>query len=157
MADEEDIVVTALSCFFEQHREGRFPELRDRDGLWPLLARITANKAVDQQRNALAEKRGAGKIVRSQAMSIGDSGPTEWPPTAIEEEINPEYLVMMNEECERLFNKLPDEELRLIALRRLEGYKNAEIAQELNVIDRTIERRLNLIRSIWQQEGVIVG
>jgi DNA-directed RNA polymerase specialized sigma24 family protein len=47
---------------------------------------------------------------------------------------------------------LPDEQLRRIAGRRLAGYKNAEIAKELGVIERTVERRLQLIRSLWSEE-----
>ena len=40
---------------------------------------------------------------------------------------------------------------RSIALRRLEGYENAEIARELGCALRTVERRLALIRQIWEQ------
>jgi DNA-directed RNA polymerase specialized sigma24 family protein len=47
---------------------------------------------------------------------------------------------------------LTDDQMRLIARRRLEGYKNAEIAKELGIIERTVERRLWLIRSLWSEE-----
>jgi DNA-directed RNA polymerase specialized sigma24 family protein len=58
----------------------------------------------------------------------------------------------MNEQCDRLMAALTDDQLRQIARRRLEGYTNAEIAKELGVIERTVERRLQLIRSLWSEE-----
>ena len=52
----------------------------------------------------------------------------------------------------RLMGVRPDDQLRQIARRRLKGYTNAEIAKELGVIERTVERRLQLIRSLWVGE-----
>jgi len=48
-------------------------------------------------------------------------------------------------------SKLRDDTLRGIALLRMEGYSNSEISQQLNVSERTIERKLNLIRGDWQK------
>ena len=39
MADEEDVAVSAFKSFCNAAREGRFPDLRDRDDLWRLLLR----------------------------------------------------------------------------------------------------------------------
>jgi DNA-directed RNA polymerase specialized sigma24 family protein len=39
-----------------------------------------------------------------------------------------------------------------IARRRLEGYTNAEIAKEVDVIERTVERRIQLVRALWSDE-----
>jgi DNA-directed RNA polymerase specialized sigma24 family protein len=58
---------------------------------------------------------------------------------------------MVNEQCQRLMGLLPDDALRDIARRRLAGYTNAEIAASLGVMERTIERRLALIRDYWAQ------
>jgi DNA-directed RNA polymerase specialized sigma24 family protein len=46
-----------------------------------------------------------------------------------------------------------DSELRNVALRKVEGYSNEEIAAQLGCGLRTVERRLRLIRGIWEQEG----
>ncbi len=43
-------------------------------------------------------------------------------------------------------------ELRSIALWKLEGYSNEEIAGKLGCVERTIERRLQLIRQIWENQ-----
>jgi len=42
---------------------------------------------------------------------------------------------------------------RQIAQWKLDGYTNAEIAQRLGCGLRTVERRLELIRRIWEQES----
>jgi DNA-directed RNA polymerase specialized sigma24 family protein len=152
VADEEDVATAALASFFEDHKQGKFPKLHDRNDLWPLLATITAHKAVDQQRQVLSQKRGGG-LTRGDSILENLSFPDgEWPAAHIDEELQPEYLVMMNEQCEKLLSMLGDEELRTIARRRLEGYTNSEIAAELKVIERTVERRVKLIRTIWKQQ-----
>lgn len=56
---------------------------------------------------------------------------------------------MLNEQLEVLLRQLNDEELRRIAIAKLECYKNADIVEELGCSPRTVERRLELIRQKW--------
>ena len=42
--------------------------------------------------------------------------------------------------------------LKTVALRKLEGYDVQEIAAELGASTRTVERKLRLIRAIWEEE-----
>jgi DNA-directed RNA polymerase specialized sigma24 family protein len=151
-ADEEDVATAALHSFFTGMAAGRFPQLHDRDGLWPLLAKITAHKALDQQRYLLAEKRGGGRVRGDSVMAGASASSADWPAALIEDELSPDYLAAMSDECSRLMAMLTDDQLRQIARRRLEGYTNREIAAELGVIERTVERRLQLIRSLWGEE-----
>lgn len=145
-ADEEDVATAALSSFFTGMANGRFPRLHDRNDLWPLLAKITSHKALDQQRYLLAEKRGGGRVRGDSALHANSDSLAP-----IENELGPDFLAAMNEQCDRLMAALPDEQLRFIARRRLECYTNSEIAKELEVIERTVERRLHLIRSLWSE------
>jgi DNA-directed RNA polymerase specialized sigma24 family protein len=69
-------------------------------------------------------------------------------------EPTPAFAAQVAEECRRLLERLDSPELRSVALRKVEGYGNEEIAAELGCGLRTVERRLRLIRSIWEQEGV---
>ncbi len=57
----------------------------------------------------------------------------------------------MNEALERRFQALREPELRLIAQKKLEGYTNQEIAQELKCTVRTVERKLERIRTYWRK------
>jgi DNA-directed RNA polymerase specialized sigma24 family protein len=59
---------------------------------------------------------------------------------------------MMAEECRRLLDGLGDDALREVAVARMEGYTNDEIADRLGCARRTVARRLDLIRKTWMTE-----
>ncbi len=43
-----------------------------------------------------------------------------------------------------------DSELKLIAVRRMQGESAAEIAADLGCVKRTVERKVTLIRRLWE-------
>ena len=47
---------------------------------------------------------------------------------------------------------LGDPELRKVAVWKMEGYSNEEIASKLDCVPRTVERKLRMIRSLWEKE-----
>lgn len=57
------------------------------------------------------------------------------------------------EQCQRLLDGLGDETLRTVALRKMEGYSNDEIAAQLECAPRTVTRKLRRIRVLWNQEA----
>lgn len=57
----------------------------------------------------------------------------------------------MAEECQRLLDSLGDETLRNVALWKMEGYTNDEIAERLGCVTRTVERKLEMIRERWRE------
>jgi DNA-directed RNA polymerase specialized sigma24 family protein len=58
----------------------------------------------------------------------------------------------MTEECRRLLDRLGDETLRAVALWKMEGYTNREIAGKLGCVEHTVERKLRSIRLVWSSE-----
>jgi DNA-directed RNA polymerase specialized sigma24 family protein len=149
-ADEEDVALSALRSFFSGVARDRYPQLDDRDNLWSLLAKITACKAINQRKRQLALKRGGGKVRNEAALGEDDASSKEMQlADLVEEELTPDFIVAVNEECQLLMNRLPDDQFRRIARLKLEGYTNAEIAADLDVVERTVERKLEIIRSIW--------
>jgi len=58
----------------------------------------------------------------------------------------------MTEECERLLRGLGDGELKSVALLRMEGYSVEETAARLGCVARSVKRKLQLIRGIWEKE-----
>jgi DNA-directed RNA polymerase specialized sigma24 family protein len=62
----------------------------------------------------------------------------------------PAEAALLNEALERRFQMLKDPNLRQIALWKLEGYTNAEIAARLDCTLRTVERKLERIRGYWE-------
>jgi len=150
-ADEEDVAAEALTSFFAAAADNKFAELNDRNNLWPVLAKITANKAISQQRRQLAQKRGSGNVRGDSVLLPTESGKIAWPDALAECDLDPAFLASMSEECAKLFEQLEDDGLREIARCKLEGYTNAELAGKLEVAERTIERRIALIRTIWNE------
>jgi hypothetical protein len=68
MADEEDGALSAFDSFCRDARDGRFPELTDRDALWRLLLRITTRKAIDLRRERAARR--GGRMERPEAEGL---------------------------------------------------------------------------------------
>jgi DNA-directed RNA polymerase specialized sigma24 family protein len=153
-ADEEDVALSALDSFCRGAAAGRFPDLGDRHGLWPLLVAITARKAIKLHKHERRKKRGSG-AVRGESVFAGPGGdPSEaagWQ-QVLGDEPTPAFACEVAEECQRLLQRLPEESLRSVALWKMEGYTNAEIAAKLGCIERTVERKLRMIRRIWGRE-----
>jgi DNA-directed RNA polymerase specialized sigma24 family protein len=66
-------------------------------------------------------------------------------------EPTPEVLAELNEELHRRLALLDGEMLRDVALLRLQGYTNLEIAQRLGIAERTVRRKINRIRREWTE------
>ena len=145
--DEEDAALSAFHSFCEGAAKGRFPNLADRDDLWRLLVVITARKAGAHAEREARQKRGGGRVVTS-----GDSDDDLFA-RVVSTEPSPEFAAMAAEECRRLLAKLDDDDLRKVALDRMEGYTSDEIAERLGCARRTVARRLEFIRRAWEAEG----
>jgi DNA-directed RNA polymerase specialized sigma24 family protein len=152
--DEEDAAISAFNSFCAGAAQGKFPQLADRDDLWKLLVVITARKAMAQANRQGRQKRGGGRVVDEAALfgngpgidaessiagldQIAASGPT------------PEFAAMIAEQCRLLLDSLDDDDLRQVAISRMEGYTNDEIAAQLGCARRTVARRLDLIKKTW--------
>jgi DNA-directed RNA polymerase specialized sigma24 family protein len=148
VADEEDAALNAFDSFVRGAARGRYPRLDDRDDLWRLLVTITERKAFDQAQQERRQKRGGGRVVGMAgagdpggAVDVADAMPT------------PEFAAMVADECRVLLGRLRDDSLRQVALLRMEGYSNEEIADRLGCSLRTVARKVELIRRTWAGEG----
>jgi DNA-directed RNA polymerase specialized sigma24 family protein len=146
-ADEEDVALSAFDSFCRGAEAGRFPQLADRDDLWRLLFTLTARKAFDQMRDENRLKRGGGAVLGQSALAAG--GDFEW---FVGREPAPESAAMVAEECRRLLTGLKSDELRSIAVWKMEGFTNEEIAAKLSCATTTVERKLQRIRAHWLEE-----
>ncbi len=144
-ANEEDVVQKAFLSFHRGVEKGRFPQLADRDGLWKLLVVITLRKAIDLRHHETCATSGSGKV-RSES-DLKDPGDDGGPLAQVRDtEPTPELAAQVADEVEHLLAQLPDSQLRAIALDKLEGYTNAEIAVRQQCAEVTVERRLRRIR-----------
>jgi RNA polymerase sigma factor (sigma-70 family) len=142
-ADEEDVALSAFDSFCRRAERGRFARLSDRDDLWQILVLITERKAIDLMRREGRRARGEGKVAalsdveKQQPGDVVDPGPT------------PEFAAQVADEFRELLERLGDDSLRSVALAKMEGYTNKQIADRLGCIEQTVERKLRSIRRIW--------
>jgi RNA polymerase sigma factor (sigma-70 family) len=145
-ADEEDVALSAFHSFCRAAE--RFPRLNNRDDLWQVLVMVTARKVGKERRRQQSLRRGGGveQECRSarQAFDVGELE------QIIGNEPDPQFAVMLAEHFEALLSALPSVELREVARLRLEEYSTQEIARELRCTERTVRRRLILIRTLWE-------
>jgi RNA polymerase sigma factor (sigma-70 family) len=134
---DEDL---ALRSFYSVYRRLRDPErplqLTGRDDLWRLLAARTISRAIDLiRRHRLGELPGEHDLEQ-----------------LLTREPTPEEAAATADECRRLLDLLNEPQLRQIALWKVEGYTNEEIAALLDCVPRTVERKVSRIRLLWQHE-----
>ena len=145
----EDVAASALLSFLRAVQRNRFPALDSEDGLFRLLRRITIRKVIDRKRQSQTLKAGNGDVRGESA--FGSHSNSGIGIDAVQgESPSPEWIAMMEEECQGLFALLPDAELQSIACLRLEGYSNTEIAAKIGKSVATVERRLSEIRACWK-------
>ena len=115
----------------------------------PLAAPVRHHRAQGPEPGAHERRaaRGRGRVLSLSDLAAPEvdrllgAGPT------------PELAAQMTEECRRLLDALGDETLRSVALWKMEGYTDAEIAGRLGCIRQTVGRKLKLIRDLWSEEG----
>jgi RNA polymerase sigma factor (sigma-70 family) len=146
VADEEDVALSALDSVMRGIQEGRFTELAGSNELMRLLLWITSRKAADLVRKETSRKRGEGKV-------RGDSALTEPLAGDHRDPLPPDLAMSVAEEIQRLLDLLEDDDLQAIALAKVDGWTNEEIAEQQLCSVRTVERRLRLIRKIWERES----
>jgi RNA polymerase sigma factor (sigma-70 family) len=134
---DEDLALRSFHSVYERLRDPSRPlELAGRDDLWRLLATRTISRAIDLIRQHHPEE-----VSRDQDFT-----------QLLTREPTPLEAAEMADECRRLLECLPEPELRLIALLKVEGYTNEEIASQLDCVPRTIERKMSRIRLLWKHE-----
>jgi RNA polymerase sigma factor (sigma-70 family) len=149
-ADEEDAALSAFASFCRGAEQGRFPQLADRDDLWRLLVTITGRKAIDLLERQARLKHGGGKLTGESGLDAPDGGGIA---QVVGNEPTPEFAAQVAEEYQRLLARLDNDELRTIAVAKLEGYTNEQLAGRLGCSLATVERRLRLIRKLWEDEA----
>src|SRR5262245_42489941 len=134
----EEVAWDAFASLWRGVEKGQFPELASREHLWRLLVVITTRKAYRLARTESRERASPGQ---------------DW---ALEQvltrEPDPGFEVQAVEECQRLMEMLRDRRLETIARWRLEGLTVREIAARLECIPRTVDRKLELIQTLWAEE-----
>lgn len=152
VADEEDLAVDVFHALCEGASNGRFDQLENREDLWLLLVAITGNKAVDQVRRQTSQKRGSGEVRGNSIFQKSDQPGAADFGVVTDAEPTPEFLISMNEEYDRLLDLLQDDVQRDIVRHRLAGRTNKEVAEQVGISLRSVERKLEVVREVWAGE-----
>ncbi len=140
LADEEDIALSAFKSFCRA--TGNLHELHDRVSLWPFLLMLVARKVSRLARHERRVRRFGRLAAAPDGMdALINNLPGREPP--------PDLVHQMTDECQNLFERLPDDSLRTVAGMKLDGFTNGEIAEQLGCGHRTVERKLQVIRQLW--------
>jgi RNA polymerase sigma factor (sigma-70 family) len=153
VSDEEDVALSVMRCLYDGAARGRFAALVNRQELWRLLAAITVRKVIDHQRHLTKQKRGGGRVRGESVLEggEGDRGHAGFD-EILGHHATPEVEAIAAEEFQRLMTLLDDDRLRQIAQFKLDGFTNEEIAQRHGLTARSIERKLQQIRKVWEGE-----
>lgn len=144
--DAEDAVQSAFISFWRRAELGEFAGELGRNNLWNLLGVITVRKTLKHLERDNAQKRGGGQV-RSAGSLVDQNGQ----PIQLDDLLGKMPALDFDIHCEELLNQL-DGEQRTIALLRLMNYTNSEVASICKCSERKVERKLQLIRLIWEDQ-----
>jgi len=154
--DAEDAAVSAFYTLCAGAAEGQFQQLSDRVDLWQLLAAITVKKTISQRLRHGRLKRGGGHVILGQTVDGRDQANHDHLNAlalVLSKAPTPEAAAISQEQFQALLDALEDPTLCQVALWRMDGLGNAEIAQKMGCILRTVERKIERIRLIWEEIG----
>lgn len=135
--DADDVVASVCRSVLRRHREGRF-SFDDNEELWRLVVVALKRKIFNKVRSEKAAKRDYTK-----AASIDENELL----TALSREPSPDDATELEDILGRVEIRI-DEQCRSVLEFKLAGLNNREIAAELNITERTVGRKLVIIRNI---------
>lgn len=151
--DEEDVAQEAFWGFVQSVRKRRVPQLNNRHDLFALLTHIVACKAASQIERECSGKRGNGKVWNEASLShASDDSSSRQLDGHPDPQLAPSEAVMLQELFDRYFGSLP-EGLKAAAELHAAGYSNKEIAEQLDCVERTVERKLAVARRCWHERA----
>lgn len=154
--DEEDAVQSAFHSVCAGIREGKFPDLHDRNSLWGLLLRVTSLKVAQRHRFDRRQRRDHRRTLTDSIFANSPEAVGAIATCAQSREPSAEFVTQLVEVSEILFERLADPDLRQVAQLRMDGYTDTEIAQKMLCSRRTVQRRIEVIKRHWENLEPII-
>jgi RNA polymerase sigma factor (sigma-70 family) len=145
--DPDDIVQSVFFSFFAGVRAGKYAEFRD--SVWCLLATMTVRKCIDKHKLYATSRRNVDQEVSGEPAAPG--APAAW--DTFNREPTPEEVAMAGEFLERFekdLTKLPPQYAQVFRL-TMEGANREEIAEELGLSTRTVDRAKQAVWALLEQ------
>lgn len=138
--DAEDVAQTAFIALYQNLKANRLPDVGNRLQLLALLSHIVACRAINEIKRVMTQKQGGGQVVTGSPIDL----------LVRSDEHSPIQKAILND-CYHYYVNGLSNNLRPIAELHLAGFTNREIAQKLNCVERTVERKIALLRVRWQE------
>lgn len=152
--DEEDVALSAFKSFCQGVAEERFPDLSDRGNLWAILVVIATRKTQAWIATQNRQRRGGGKVRGDSVfMSLEAGDDCAGFDAVVGKEPTPAFLAQAGEACAQLLDSLGDDTLRTMAILKMQGFTIEEIAAQTGCTKRAVQRRLEIIRRTWREQG----
>jgi len=152
--DEEDLASEVFQKFLGAVQGGQCDQIQSIEELWKYLATITANHAKNRMAAENSLKRGGGNI-RGESIFSNGSPNGEDEIQRFDRFPNAEdfWQTHLSQDHSQYFIKsLPDPTLKKLTRMKVDGHQNEEIASELSISVRSVERKLALIRDLWKSQ-----
>jgi RNA polymerase sigma factor (sigma-70 family) len=137
----EDVVQSACRTFLRRARGGEF-QLPDSNALWQVLCVITLTKAAEQARFHSRRKRSIAQETSLDHASAYD-GAGELGP--VDPHGDPVGAVALADQLEQVLASLEERERQVVEL-KLQDLTNDDVAQRLNLSERTVRRTLKSLQ-----------
>lgn len=124
--DPEDVVMSAYRSFFVRAGEGKF-QIENSGDLWRLLVEMTCHKLYRQSARHRAQKR---------SMNAEEANATD---RVAEQQPSPDMAALVADELEYVMQQMNDVGRKVLEL-RLQDYTRVEIAEQLDISERTVRR-----------------
>ena len=142
--DEEDLALSVFVSLNSAAQSGRLKGVANRNDLWALLIVMARDKMIDRLRRRNAQKRSRNQVDAELDQMLGDDA-------------DPFSSVAVRDECAHLVSLLEREDLKRIALLRLDGFTIQEIVEATGISKRSVIRKMHRIRAAWESEAKARG
>lgn len=137
--DADDIAATVFRTVFRRISEGKF-QFDDDDSLWKQLVTITLRRISNKVRNENAGKRSINREV----------GSVDEIRIALSKEPDPSEVAAFLDTIGQIGQQLDDKGLHVLEL-RMAGCSYSEISEKLGMADRSVGRKVKLIKEALDQ------
>ena len=163
---DEDLIQSSFGTLVEDIIKGKTASIDGLDDFLKLLRRIIVDKVFAVRDRMDALKRGGAGIKRRHGKVPDSDPPIHGTPRRerlqVADDLDLFHIGLSRNEIHDIFSdtilellSLLDVKNRIVALMRIKGHTIAEIAKQVGVSTRTIDRRLEEIRVIWSKSGML--
>ncbi len=138
--DAEDVAQIAFISFYNSLKHKRLPNLEHRHQLLALLSHIVLCKAINEIKRSVTQRQGGGEVLNLAALAE----------LAKDDRHTPLEQALLKD-CYEFYMHALSEPLRPFAELHLAGLTNLEIAERMNCVERTVERKVALLRLRWTE------